>query len=69
MLDLTSWPRVLVAAVVLGMVAAAIVWYLERFEAERMRNLWAGEIQDWLASEGGEQQANFARWLREKGET
>ena len=31
-----TWKSTLVAAVVMGLVAAAVVWYLERFESARL---------------------------------
>lgn len=54
-----NWRQVLVTAVVLGVVAALVVWYLERFQAERL----TGEIADYLRKRD-----EFEQFLRERGE-
>ena len=52
-----TWPRVLVIGAVLGIVAAAVVWYLERFEVRKM----IGEAERVLS-----RHADFEKWLRER---
>jgi hypothetical protein len=46
--------QVVLAAVILGCVAGAVVWYLERFQERR----WEGYLQNW---------AKFRQWEAEHG--
>lgn len=55
-----NWRQVAVTAVVLGIVAGFVVWYLERFESERL----FGEMRDYMAKRD-----LFEQWLREHGHT
>lgn len=50
--------QALIIAVVFGLVAAAVVWWLERFEI----NKFHGEVQDYLQNQGA-----FRQWLNERG--
>ncbi len=54
--------QALVIAVVFGLVAACVVWYLERFEI----NKFHGEVQDYMKNQNA-----FQEWLslRDKGST
>ena len=55
-----------VVGVVLGVVCAAVVWWLERFELDKMRQ----HMQDTLGTEAAhylEMRDAFDRWLREHG--
>jgi hypothetical protein len=45
-------------AIVFGIVAAAVVWWLERFEVNRFH----GEVKQYLNN-----QQLFEEWLRERG--
>lgn len=54
-----NWRQVAVTAIVLGVVAGMVVWYLERFESNRLM----GEIHDYLGK-----RELFDQWLRERGE-
>lgn len=40
-----TWKHTLLAAVVMGMVAAGLVWWLEHFEVSRLH----AEVSDYLA--------------------
>lgn len=51
--------QALIIAVVFGIVAAAVVWWLERFEI----NKFHGEVQDYLRNQGA-----FHQWLQERGQ-
>lgn len=53
-----TWRQVVVAAVVLGCVAAGVVWWLERFELEKMY----GEIGNYIGK-----REEFNRWMKERG--
>lgn len=53
-----SLKNAIVIAVVFGIVAAAVVWYLERFEI----NKFHGEVQHYMKN-----QRAFQEFLREKG--
>jgi len=50
--------QALIIAIVFGLVAAAVVWWLERFEI----NKFHGEVQDYLQNQGA-----FRQWLNERG--
>lgn len=50
--------QALIIAVVFGLVAAIVVWWLERFEI----NKFHGEVQDYLQNQGA-----FRQWLNERG--
>ena len=57
----------IIVGVVLGLTAAAVVWWLERFELQKVRE----EIRDTLAGEAGTYLRNwdaFNAWLREHGQ-
>jgi len=41
-----TWRQTIVAAMIMGLIAAALVWYLERFNSDRL----AAEIRDYLAN-------------------
>lgn len=51
--------RVLVMAAVLGIVAAAVVWYLERFESRRLH----AEVRQYLS-----RYDEFRAWLARHGD-
>lgn len=51
--------QVVLAAAVLGLVAGAVVWYLERFELNRLH----GEVRDYLGNYDA-----FRDFLRQRGE-
>ena len=40
-----SWKQVVATAVLLGVVAAGVVWYLERFEVARMHEEMRGYLE------------------------
>lgn len=50
--------QALIIAVVFGLVAAVVVWWLERFEI----NKFHGEVQDYLQNQGA-----FRQWLQSQG--
>lgn len=50
----------IVSGLVLGVVAACVVWWLERFESRRM----IGEVETYLR-----RHADFQGYLRERGES
>ena len=41
---MSTWKQTIAAAVVMGLVAAAVVWYLERFQVGRLHD----EVNDYL---------------------
>ena len=43
---MNTWRQTIVAAMIMGLIAAALVWYLERFNSDRL----AAEIRDYLAN-------------------
>lgn len=53
-----SWPKAVAVAIMLGLVAGAVVWYLERFEVARLHTEISGylsrydEFRNWEASHG-----------------
>ena len=49
----------IVSGVILGAVAAVVVWWLERFETRRM----VGEVETYLR-----RHADFQQYLRDRGE-
>lgn len=51
--------QVLLAAVVLGCVAGAVVWYLERFEANRLHDSFSKYLQKY---------EEFRRWEAQHGD-
>ena len=55
---MSNWKHTALMAVVMGVVAAGVVWYLERFEVAKMHN----EMRDYL-----ERHDAFQSFLREKG--
>lgn len=56
-----STRQVVAIGLIMGLTAAAVVWWLERFESERLHGEVRSyldrydEFRDWLASQGGEQ--------------
>lgn len=58
--------ELVVVGVVLGLVCASVVWWLERFELAKIRE----EIRDGIASEAEtylSRYDEFRRWLHEHG--
>jgi len=53
-MDRADLPKVILTGVVLGVVAAAVVWYLERFQTERL----ASELRQHLDGMSDE----FRQW-------
>ncbi len=53
-----NWTQVIVTGVVLGVVAAACVWWLERFESGKLH----AQVSEYLGK-----RAEFDEWLREHG--
>jgi hypothetical protein len=56
----------ILVGVVLGLTAAFVVWWLERFELQKIR----GEIRDTLAGEASNYLGRwdeYKQWLREHG--
>jgi len=51
--------QALTIAIVFGLVAAMVVWWLERFEINRFH----GEVQSYLTN-----QIAFKEWLKEKND-
>ena len=45
--------QTIVMAVVIALVCAAVVWWLERFERQRLRDDWQGFIVRWQAQASG----------------
>ncbi len=41
---MNSWKQTVAAAIVMGLVAAAVVWYLERFQSIKLHE----EVNDYL---------------------
>ena len=48
-----EWQRTIVAAVVLGLVAAVVVWFLEDFQRRRLTEDWQRFIQGWAPQPPG----------------
>lgn len=61
-----NYRQVVLIGAVLGIVAAGVVWWLERFELAKVRDeireSMAGEAQSYL-----ERYDEFRQWLREHG--
>lgn len=55
--------QLVLVGVVLGVVCAGLVWWLERFELARLRELLAEEAQGYL-----EKVESFRRWQSEHGD-
>lgn len=55
--------QLVLVGVVLGVVCAGLVWWLERFELARLRELLAAEAQGYL-----EKVESFRRWQQEHGD-
>lgn len=53
-----TWKQTVAVAVIIGCVAAGIVWFLERFEVERLH----GEVGSYL-----EKMDRFRAWEAEHG--
>lgn len=53
-----TWRQTMVCAVVLGIVAAGVVWGLERFEIQRLHESFRGYL---------ERQDQFRQWQAEHG--
>jgi len=49
-----TWRQTIVAAVIMGLIAAALVWYLERFQTELIVEKFRKEIDEWKGTIGGE---------------
>lgn len=53
-------PKILLTGLVLGVTCAAVVWFLERFESNRLHAEVTGylerydEFRDWLATRGND---------------
>lgn len=61
-----NYRQVLLIGAVLGLVAAGVVWWLERFELQKVRD----EIRETMAGEASRYLENYDRfqqWLREHG--
>lgn len=43
---MNTWKQTIAAAIIMGLLAAALVWYLERFNSERL----SAEIKTYLAN-------------------
>lgn len=54
-----NWKQTAAAAILLGLTAALVVWWLERFEAERLHN----DVRHYL-----EKYDEFRTWLKDKEE-
>jgi hypothetical protein len=54
-----TFRQAIVIGVVLGVVAAAVVWYLERFESNRL----FAEMRDYMS-----RQDKFREWLKSQDE-
>lgn len=54
-----SWKQTLVLAALMGVVAAGVVWFLERFETDRMH----AQMREYL-----EKHEAFRLWTAEHGE-
>ncbi len=52
-----NYRQAILIAAVLGVVAAAVVWYLERFQSARL----FGEMRDYMSK-----QDQFREWLRDQ---
>ena len=52
-----NYRQTILCAVILGVVAAGVVWYLERFEVEKMHN----QVSEYLRH-----QADFKKYLTER---
>jgi hypothetical protein len=52
-------PKILLAGLILGVTAAAIVWFLERFEGQRLHS----EVREYL-----ERYDEFRAWLASRPE-
>lgn len=52
-----TWPKVIAIGLVLGLMAGAVVWYLERFEVGRLHT----EIREYLGHHDA-----FLRWQEEQ---
>lgn len=56
----TPWTRVVAVGLVLGLVAGCVVWWLERFEVEKMHSQFReyldryDRFKEWEASHGGD---------------
>ena len=42
-----EWQRTLAQAVVLGVVAAVVVWFLEDFNRRKLVDDWTGFVEGW----------------------
>lgn len=60
-----SWKQTIASAILLGLVAAAVVWWLERFEEDRFLHRFLADLED---AKGGPF-ARFLEWQREHGNT
>lgn len=61
-----NYRQVIAAGVVLGVVCAAVVWWLERFELQKVRQ----EIRDTIAGEAAEylkHWAEYREWRLDRG--
>lgn len=45
-----EWKRTIAQAVILGVVAAAVVWFLEDFNRRRLVDDWTRFVEGWGAS-------------------
>lgn len=45
-----EWKRTVVQALILGMVAAVVVWFLEDFNRRRLVDDWTRFVEGWGAS-------------------
>lgn len=48
-----EWKRTLVQALVLGIVAAVVVWFLEDFNRRRLVDDWTRFVEGWGAAPSG----------------
>lgn len=54
-----TFKQAVIFGLIFGTVAAALVWYLERFEMNRLH----GEVNEYLSKRD-----QFSAWLHERGE-
>lgn len=47
--------QLLLQAVIMGIVAAALVWFLEDFNRRKLVADWQGFIEGWTSGTGGQQ--------------
>lgn len=54
---MNSWKQTILIAVIMGVLAAGLVWYLQSFERERLRIDWQSFLDNWHTQTGGQPDA------------